>query len=91
MYNELDLFQLNFVMLNSSLREEPRDQRAAVIRSRSESSMLDWLQSSGRLIARDNQEPEYLIQEEEEIAGLMDVDDVTYDIDDDDDLVELDK
>ena len=90
MYNELDLFQLNFVMVNSSLREEPRDQRAAVIRSRSESSMLDWLQSSGRLIARDTQEPEHLL-EEEEIAGLMDVDDVTYDIDDDDDLVELDK
>lgn len=77
-------------MLNSSLREEPRDQRAAVIRSRSESSMLDWLHSSGRLIARDTQEPEYLL-EEEEISGLMDVDDVTYDIDDDDDLVELDK
>lgn len=53
--------------------------------------MLDWLQSSGRLIARDTQEPEYLLEEEEEIAGLMDVDDVTYDIDDDDDLVELDK
>lgn len=77
-------------MLNSSLREEPRDQRAAVIRSRSESSMLDWLHSSGRLIARDTQEPEYPL-EEEEISGLMDVDDVTYDIDDDDDLVELDK
>lgn len=78
-------------MLNTSLREEPRDQRAAVIPSRNESSLLDWLNSSGRLITRDTQEPEYL-EEEEEISGLMDVDDVTYDIDDDDDdLVEIEE
>jgi len=78
-------------MLNSSLREEPRSARAAVIPSRNETSLLDWLQSNNRLIARDQQEPEYLLEEEEEISGLMDVDDVTYDIDDDDDLVELEE
>lgn len=78
-------------MLNSSLREEPRAQRAAVISSKHESSLLDWLESSGRIIARDHKEPEYLVEEEEEIAGLIDVEDVTYDLDDDDDLVELDE
>ena len=75
-------------MLNSSLREAPRDQQAAVIATKTESSLLDWLEASGRLIARDVQEPEYL-DEEEEIAGLIDVEDVTYDLDDDDDELEV--
>jgi len=70
-------------MRNSALREEPRDQRAAVIPVKNESSLLDWLESSGRLIARDNQEPDYS-DDEEEIAGLMDPDDMSYDLDDDD-------
>jgi hypothetical protein len=78
-------------MLNSSLREEARNQTAAVIPSKNESSLLDWLESNGRLIARDIQEPTYL-DEEEEISGLMDVDDVTYDdIDDDDDALDLEE
>ena len=76
-------------MLNPSLREEPREQRAAVIPARNESSLLDWLYSSGRMVARDTQETER--QEEEEISGLIDVDDVTYDIDDDDDLADLEE
>lgn len=70
-------------MRNSALREEPRDQRAAVIPVKNESSLLDWLEASGRLIARDNQEPDYS-NDEEEIAGLMDPDDMSYDLDDDD-------
>lgn len=70
-------------MRNSALRQELRDQRAAVIPVRDESSLLDWLESSGRLIARDHQEPEYT-DDEEEIAGLMDPDDMSYDLDDDD-------
>ncbi len=74
-------------MLNPSLREQPRNQRANVIPSRNESSMLDWLESSGRLIARDTQEPEYPEGSDEEISDLMAVDDVAdYDVDDDDDL-----
>lgn len=75
-------------MVNSSLREEPREQQAAVIRSRDETSLLDWLESSGRLIARDVQEPEYL-DEEQDISELMSVEDVTYDIDDEDDDLDI--
>lgn len=78
-------------MLNSPIRQEPRSQPAAVIPSKNESSLLDWLEATGRLIARDVQEPEYL-DEEEEISGLIDVDDVTYDdIDDDDTVVEIEE
>lgn len=79
-------------MPNSPLREEPRNRPAAVIPSKHESSMLDWLESSGRLIARDTQETDLLDSQEEEISGLIDVDDITYDdIDDDDDALEIEE
>ena len=73
-------------MLNSPLREAPREQRAAVIPSRNESSLLDWLETSGRLIARDVQEPEY--PEQEDIPELMPLEDaLPYDdIEEDEDL-----
>ena len=77
-------------MLNSSLREEPRDQPATVIPSKHETSLLDWLESRARIIARGTQEPEYL-DEEEEISELMSVDDVIYDIDTDEEIVDLEE
>ncbi len=75
-------------MLNSPLREVPRNQRATVIPLKQESSLLDWLQSSGRLIARDVHDPDFL-EDEEEIESLMGVEDGIgdYDFDDDDDIV----
>ncbi|MBE9037379.1 DUF3134 domain-containing protein [aff. Roholtiella sp. LEGE 12411] len=74
-------------MLNSPLREEPRNQRAAVIPLKQESSILDWLQSGDRLIVRDVHEPNFL-DDEEEIESLMGVEDGIgdYDLDDDDDI-----
>jgi Protein of unknown function (DUF3134) len=74
-------------MLNSPLREEPRNKRAAVIPLKQESSILEWLQSGGRLIARDIQEPDFL-NDEEEIDSLMGVENGIgdYDLDDDDDI-----
>jgi len=75
-------------MLNSPLREIPRNQRATVIPSRQETSLLDWLQSSGRLIARDVQDPDFR-ETEEEIESLMGVEDGIgdFDFDDDDEIV----
>ncbi|MDZ8024755.1 MAG: DUF3134 domain-containing protein [Nostoc sp. DedQUE01] len=74
-------------MLNSPLREEPRNQRASVIPLKQESSLLDWLQTNGRLIARDVHEPDFQ-DDEEEIDSLMGVEDGIgdYDLDDDDDI-----
>jgi len=74
-------------MLNSPLREEPRNQRAAVIPLKQESSLLDWLQSSNRLIAREVQEAEFS-SGEDDVEALMGVEDggIDYDIDDDDDI-----
>ena len=74
-------------MHNSPLREEPREQRAAVIPPKNESSLLDWLYSSGRLISRDNQEAEYLVEEEDDVAGLLESDEVGDLYDDDDEIL----
>lgn len=78
------------MVYNPSLREEPRHQRAAVIPLKQESSILDWLESSGRLLARDNAEFDYL-DDEEEIADLMGSDDNSFEIDDDDDDLDLEE
>jgi hypothetical protein len=43
------------------------------------------------MVPRDTQEPEYPADDEEEISGLIDVEDVTYDLDDDEDLVDIDE
>ncbi|MBW4425646.1 MAG: DUF3134 domain-containing protein [Nostoc desertorum CM1-VF14] len=73
-------------MLNSPLREEPRNQRADVIPLKQKSSLLDWLQTNGRIIAREVHEPDFQ-DDEEEIDSLMGVEDgIGYDLDDDDDI-----
>ena len=73
-------------MLNSPLCEVPRNQRADVIPLKQESSLLDWLQTNGRIIARDVHEPDFQ-DDEVEIDSLMGVEDgIGYDLDDDDDI-----
>ncbi|MBW4555856.1 MAG: DUF3134 domain-containing protein [Trichormus sp. ATA11-4-KO1] len=74
-------------MLNSPLSEEPRNQRAPVIPLKQESSMLDWLQSNGRLVARNVQETDFS-DEEEEISEFLSGEDGIgdYDLDDDSDV-----
>ena len=64
-------------MYNPSLRQIPRHLPADVIPLKQQSSLLDWLESNNRLLARDVQEPDYL--HEEEISELMAVDDSPYD------------
>jgi phosphopantothenoylcysteine synthetase/decarboxylase len=74
---------------NPSLREEPRDQRATVLPQKRNTSILDWLENSGRLLARESSDFDYA-DDEEEINELMAGDDNSFDIDDDDDDVDLD-
>jgi hypothetical protein len=71
-------------MINSPLREAPRNQRASVIPQRQETSILDWLQSSGRLIARAVHEPDFT-EEEEVISDFLGGEDGIADLDYDDD------
>lgn len=79
-------------MYNPSLREQPRDQRAPVIPLQHEFSILDWLEGTGRLLARDSQEYAYPDEDDPEISDLMAVDDGAYDLDDDeDDVLDLEE
>ncbi|XWK89797.1 MAG: DUF3134 domain-containing protein [Phormidium sp.] len=80
------------MIYNPSLREDPIDQPAAVIPTKHETSILDWLESTGRLLARDEVSTQDYSEEAEDIDGLVGVDDVGYDDDfDDDEIGELDE
>jgi len=69
-------------MIKSPLHEQPRNQRATVIRTSNEFILLEWLKSTGRLMARDNVETDLTSEVEEEIAEIIDLDDLVYDNDD---------
>lgn len=74
-------------MLYSPLSEEPRNQRAPVIPLKQESSMMDWLQAKGRLVARNVQEAD-VSDDEAEISDFLSGEDGIgdYDLDDDSDV-----
>ncbi|MBE9201585.1 MULTISPECIES: DUF3134 domain-containing protein [unclassified Nodularia (in: cyanobacteria)] len=76
-------------MPNGPLSEEPRNQRATVIRTSNEFVLLEWLKSNGRLIEREAQESQRLSQVEE-ISEMIELDDIPYDHDDDDSDMDLD-
>ena len=78
-------------MYNPSIRQEPRHEPAAVIPIARESSILEWLERNGRLLARDVQ-VESPLENQEEITELMGVDDATYDDieEEDDQAIDLD-
>ena len=73
-------------MHNPSRRIEPRTQKATIVPSEERSSILDWLENSGRLISRDTQERDILKsdEEDEEINELMGNDSNSFDEEDTD-------
>jgi Protein of unknown function (DUF3134) len=75
---------------NPALHEYPRNQPAPVIPPQRDASILDWLEGTGRLLARDTSEFDYR-DDEEEINELMAGEDNSFDIDDDDDEIELEE
>jgi phosphopantothenoylcysteine synthetase/decarboxylase len=78
-------------MKNPALRQQPRNQPAAVIPPQRDASILDWLENTGRLLAREANEFDYR-DDEAEINELMSGEDNSFDIDDDDDdVLELDE
>lgn len=77
-------------MHNPALHEVPLDQPAPVIPLQHGASILDWLENTGRMLARDTADFDYR-DDEEEINELMAGDDGSFDMDDDDDdALELD-
>jgi Protein of unknown function (DUF3134) len=75
--------QENSMVYNPSLREQPRQQPAPIIPMERHAPILDWLEESGRLLARQPSDPEYK-DDEAEINALMGSDDNSFDDDDDD-------
>ena len=75
-------------MQNPSLRQEPRYEPARVIPVNKDSSIIEWLERTGRLIPREKEERELILEDELELSEFMDSDD-TYDIDIDDDGDEI--
>jgi hypothetical protein len=77
-----------------SLRQEPRYEPAAVIPLKKDSSLLDWLEATGRLIKREPVEvipPPAAADEELELENFIDTDDSFYDEEDDSIDLELDE
>ncbi|UXE60713.1 MAG: DUF3134 domain-containing protein [Woronichinia naegeliana WA131] len=77
---------------NPSLRQEPRYEPAAVLPVTRDTSLLDWLQETHRLIPREKEDPQLEpLNDDVEISELMDVDDHLYDdVEDDLDLSDED-
>ena len=74
---------------NPSLRETPRSQLAPILPSPQTESLVDWLEKTGRMLDRDNQDTEF-VESEANISEIMGEGDDSYDdetddaIDDDD-------
>ncbi|MBW4468652.1 MAG: DUF3134 domain-containing protein [Pegethrix bostrychoides GSE-TBD4-15B] len=69
---------------NPALHEVPRSRPASPIPLQRDASILDWLEGTGRLLAREVAEPDYR-GAEEEINELMSGEDNSFETDDDDD------
>ncbi len=68
-------------MYNPSVRQESRYEPASVIPLKTDSSILEWLRNSGRMMPRDKEEVEknqINLEEDIDISGLID-DDPGYD------------
>jgi len=76
-------------MQNPALSGKSRKENATPIPLQHDASILDWLEGTGRLLARDVVESSFT-DNDEEISDLMGVDDSDYD-DDDDDMLDLDE
>lgn len=69
--------------LSPAISQEPRYEPAAVIPVKRDSSIINWLEATNRLIYREQEETKAPLEEDAEISDLIDVDD-NYDEDDDD-------
>ena len=72
--------------LNPALTEYSRYQNAPILPTLTNASILDWLETTGRLLARDGeQNDDYNLTTDEEIEGLMVDEAAVEDSDDTDD------
>lgn len=76
------------MVYNPSLQEKSRQQPAPVIPMERNASILDWLEASGRLLARQSTDPEFK-DDEAEINALMGNEDNSFDEEEDDEDLDL--
>lgn len=69
-------------MKNPALTQEARYEPASVIPLKRDTSLLDWLQDTGRLLPRDQVEGEQMMEEEEEIDALIETEESDYEDED---------
>ena len=67
-------------MNNPSLREAPRSQPAEVIPVNRESSLIEWLEATGRMnpLESNDDDTEYIPEDEVDMGGVMDNDSDRY-------------
>ncbi|MGK7930347.1 MAG: DUF3134 domain-containing protein [Microcystaceae cyanobacterium] len=70
---------------NPSLSQEPRFEPAAVIPIKEDTSLVDWLKATNRLIPREKVEEEEKSTEDVDLADFIDTDDSGYEDSDDND------
>ncbi|MGB5596585.1 MAG: DUF3134 domain-containing protein [Crocosphaera sp.] len=66
-----------------AISQEPRYEPAAVIPVKRDSSIINWLEATNRLIYREQEEVKIPLKEDAEISDLIDIDD-NYDDEDED-------
>jgi hypothetical protein len=71
---------------NPSLSQEPRYEPAAVIPVKEDTSLVDWLKATNRLIPREKVEDEDKSTEDVDLADFIDSDDSGYEDSDDNDM-----
>ncbi|MDJ0727203.1 MAG: DUF3134 domain-containing protein [Prochloraceae cyanobacterium] len=76
-------------MENPALRQEPRYEPAVVIPIKQEYSLLEWLESKNRLIAREVIEKEAASNSEEEVSDLLMSDDSYEEEEEEDDISDI--
>ena len=59
------------MLYNPSLSEEPRRKLAAVMPLRQNTSIINWLKETGRMLPRDTEDDKYLDKEDVEITELL--------------------
>jgi hypothetical protein len=78
-------------MKNPSLRQEPIYQSAPVLPLDRKTSILDWLEETGRLAAREDRDDRF-DEDRDDVAEIIASDDLGFDdYDDDDDMAPLDE
>lgn len=71
-------------MYNPSLSQEPRYEPAAVIPIKEDSSLVDWLKATNRLIPREKAEEEDKTADDVDLSDFIDSEADVYDDDDGD-------